>query len=150
MTKLILTALIFMALTGCAEMFVKDISPQEAKTESTLKLCARYGGGIYGSGGALSSGVYAVDEVKAVNKKRHTLINIKNELLRRKAFTKEEWKLIENRTIKVGMSSTALTCAIGYPDHINRASYGNQAMYKTGKYSHRYVYTKNGIVTAWN
>lgn len=118
------TVIVFTGCTGLHD----DVSPSVARTKSTLQLCATYG----------SYKQYA-----------HKLPNIKNELIRRNEFSKREWELINTNRIAVGMSSEALTCSWGYPNDINRASYGNQAVYGTG-IKRSYVYTKNGRVTAWN
>lgn len=108
---------------GCAALH-DDLKPHVAKTKTTMELCATY---------------------SSYTKYTDNLPNIKNELIRRNEFSKKEWELINTNQIAIGMSSTALVCSWGYPDRINRASYGNQAVY-----GRSYVYTKNNIVTAWN
>ncbi|WP_143331091.1 hypothetical protein [Burkholderia aenigmatica] len=67
-------------------------------------------------------------------------------LLRRipAGLSKRDIQLIKDGSVKVGMSETALYMTLGYPDHTNRASYGDQAVYAGA-----YVYIRNGKVTAW-
>lgn len=67
-------------------------------------------------------------------------------LLRRipSSLSKRDIQLIKNGTVKVGMSEMALYMTLGYPDHTNRASYGDQLVYAGA-----YVYIRNGRVTAW-
>ncbi|WP_156814666.1 hypothetical protein [Burkholderia lata] len=67
-------------------------------------------------------------------------------LLRRipAGLSKRDIQLIKNGSVKVGMSEMALYMTLGYPDHTNRASYGDQAVYAGA-----YIYIRNGKVTAW-
>ncbi|QUN58885.1 hypothetical protein [Burkholderia cenocepacia] len=67
-------------------------------------------------------------------------------LLRRipSSLSKRDIQLVKNGSVKVGMSETALYMTLGYPDHTNRASYGDQLVYAGA-----YVYIRNGRVTAW-
>ncbi len=124
MKTIILIVIATLLMNGCAGT-IDDVAPKNASAKSTMRLCAMYG----------LHGKYA----------SNNLPNIKAELKRRKAFTKREWELIDNNQIQVGMSSEALTCSWGYPEKINRASYGNQSVY-----GNSYVYTENHKVTAWN
>lgn len=60
------------------------------------------------------------------------------------SLSKRDIQLIKNGSVEVGMSETALYMTLGYPDHTNRASYGDQAVYAGA-----YVYIRNGRVTVW-
>lgn len=63
-------------------------------------------------------------------------------------MTAEERADVARQVIYVGMREDLLLCSWGYADYVNRASYGNQYVYRTmGKSS--YVYTRNGVVTSW-
>ena len=48
--------------------------------------------------------------------------------------------------VVVGMPEDCVVLAWGYPEKINKTSYGPQQWV----YGHQYVYIENGIVTAWN
>lgn len=60
-------------------------------------------------------------------------------------FGRECWYHIMTQSIYEGMSIEALKESWGEPDHINRASYGDQWVYPR-----QYVYIKNGRVYGWN
>jgi hypothetical protein len=59
-------------------------------------------------------------------------------------LNKRDIALIKSKTVRVGMSEEAMYMAMGYPDHTNTASYGNQLVFGT-----TYIYVTNGKVTAW-
>jgi hypothetical protein len=61
-----------------------------------------------------------------------------------KKLSKRDIALIRSGTVRVGMSEEALFMTMGYPDHVNTASYGNQIVF-----GNTYVYVTNGKVTAW-
>jgi len=81
-----------------------------------------------------------------INTVKQTKINTMNELKRRKAFSKREWKLIKDEKVRVGMSKNALICSWGNPESINRSSYGADQYIYDGQY----VYVRGNRVTAWN
>jgi hypothetical protein len=74
---------------------------------------------------------------------------VKRALLDRGIVRPEQWATVDGKRVAVGMTDVELMCAWGSPDHINRASYGDQWVYGTTR-SRQYVYVRSGIVTAWN
>ena len=82
--------------------------------------------------------------------------NARAELIRRNAFTAEEWTLINNHAIKVGMTRNAVVCSLGNPLKVNYASYGDQVVfgYYDSLRDRRLVYFpsygSNTKATAWN
>jgi len=121
------------AFIGCVG--ISDI-PQSGSNESTIELCAKYADRYYMSGTG------------------HELPNMKAELKRRRVFSSSEWRLIDEQSIRVGMSVMALICAWGTPDRINRSSYGDAQYVFThhGRSYGQYVYVNENTdrVTAWN
>jgi hypothetical protein len=81
--------------------------------------------------------------------RRDGMLAARNELSRRKAFSHLDLAAIERRTVRIGMSESALLCSIGNPIEINRtvrASYVHkQYVYGGGVY----VYVEDGFVTAF-
>ncbi|SRR6266567_1196144 len=78
-------------------------------------------------------------------------VKAKEELRRRGLFTTEEWQLIDNREVSIGMREDAVYASWGYPYHTNttRTSSGEekQLVYPHGG-STQYVYISGGLVTA--
>lgn len=72
------------------------------------------------------------------------------EIARRRLVTEEELKLINARTVQIGMSECAMLAAWGKPDTVNDTlTVGRrmvQHVYRRGKFSAQYVYTVNGVV----
>ena len=74
---------------------------------------------------------------------------IREELHRRSAISAKDWVLIEEKSIRIGMSELALLCSIGEGEQRSRSvgSWGTHTQYV---YGHGvYVYVENGVVTSW-
>jgi hypothetical protein len=75
------------------------------------------------------------------------LAAIKTELNRRDAVSDEDWPLIDNSKVRIGMSECALLAAWGQPTVINHtmtaAGESSQYVYSVS----RYAYVANGSVT---
>ncbi|HPF27819.1 MAG TPA: hypothetical protein PK159_14630 [Steroidobacteraceae bacterium] len=70
------------------------------------------------------------------------------EILRRRVFTPSDFRLIEGRSIALGMSESALVCSWGTTE-VNR-DVGSWGVHKQYVYGQRnYVYVENGFVTAY-
>lgn len=97
----------------------------EIQSESTPKLCSH----VRANG---APAAMALDEIK-----------------RRNSLTAAELRLVRAHSIQVGISQTALTCSWGDPEHQNRtvtaAGESIQWIYS----EKNYVYTVNGVVTAY-
>lgn len=59
-------------------------------------------------------------------------------------LSKRDLQDIRSGTLRVGMSEDALYMTLGYPDHTNHASYGDQEVYLSA-----FVYVTKGRVTGW-
>ncbi len=116
---------------------------QDNKTLTVEKLCTIRGNHYAEMGRAYTA--HATEEQKQALRLR--LANANTELKRRNPFSKNEWRLIEEKKVQVGMSENALICSWGSPIIINRSSYGSD-QYAYDDY--RYVYLRGNRVTAWN
>lgn len=67
-----------------------------------------------------------------------------------KKYGKRLTQLAIDGDIEIGMPDDLVIIANGRPDDINRASYGEQWVYKKGKTGRSYIYFKKGKVTGWN
>lgn len=95
--------------------------------------------------------------LKQGNKRTFVAIDKFEEKIGRRIIEKKEWdKLVATNGldmvktafhggIEVGMSRELLILARGIPKRINKASYGDQYVYRSS-----YVYLENGKVTRWN
>ncbi|MDH5393944.1 MAG: hypothetical protein OEY11_12215 [Gammaproteobacteria bacterium] len=130
MKKGIISLLTATLITACAgsPMRISFMSDQEIKAERSGNLCNAY---------ALNRS----DRVRA-------------ELIRRNEITDEEWKVIDNKKIRIGISELALVCSWGAPTRINnqasRHGSSKQYVYRQG-YSGRgqFVYIRQGKVSSW-
>jgi len=106
-------------------------SPEELRTENSFNLCNAY--------------AYSKSE------------KAKAELKRRNAIPDDEWSVIEQKKIRMGMSELGLVCSWGKPSlygTINKTvtRYGErkQWVYRScSSCKGQYVYTENGKVTSW-
>jgi len=117
-------------LGGCAGSSARIgmMSPEELQAENSYNLCNAY----------------------AFSKSE----NAKAELIRRNAIPDDEWPVIEQKKIRMGMSELGLVCSWGYPSIINKTvtRYGErkQWVYRScSSCKGQYVYTENGKVTNW-
>ncbi|MBW2105994.1 MAG: hypothetical protein JRI26_08230 [Deltaproteobacteria bacterium] len=117
-------------LGGCAgsPARIGMMSPEEVQAENSYNLCNAY----------------------AFSKSE----NAKAELIRRNAIPDDEWPVIEQKKIRMGMSELGLVCSWGYPSTINKTvtRYGErkQWVYRScSSCKGQYVYTENGKVTSW-
>jgi len=101
---------------------VSAMSPEQLARIDNLALCAAY------------------DDSRAPN--------VRAELIRRNLLTDEEWTLIDQHKVRRGMSICALYASWGYPMR-SRKSVGSWGVHIQHIYVNAYVYTENGIVTAW-
>ena len=106
----------------------------------------------------------SVDEIKEIptenligvyaqGKGRHGLgtpQKVEDELKRRNIFTEEEWGLIKQKKIKIGMREIAMLASWGStPANTTRTANGIRRQWVFGRPPHaRYVYTENGRVTS--
>lgn len=60
------------------------------------------------------------------------------------------WNDIISGRVSTGMSEQEAMLSWGFPYDINRASYGDQWVYRRGNYSSQYLYFDNGTLTAFN
>ena len=66
-----------------------------------------------------------------------------------------DWAAIYGNKVKVGMSDNEVLLSWGHPAYKNKASYGDQWVYRTynfltRRYYPQYVYIEGGKVVAWN
>lgn len=68
------------------------------------------------------------------------------EIVKRNVWSKDEWDLIKNNQISIGVSEELVRCSWGAPRSVNTttALYG---VHKQMVYGSNYVYIENGIVT---
>lgn len=97
---------------------------------------------------AIRGTYYQKASPEQINSLKQQVVDARNELKRRKLFSKKEWRLIEKEQIQVGMSKKALLCSWGTPNRINRSSYGDAQYVYGGQYV--YVSEETNRVTAWN
>ena len=130
MNKKSLITILFIFLAGCAgsPVRISMLSPQELKAENAWNLCGAYAHGHS-------------EKVKA-------------ELVRRGEIPDDEWPLIEQNKIRIGMSEFGLVCSWGGAYRINE-TVGSWGVHKQWVYracrscSAQYVYTENGKVSSW-
>lgn len=77
--------------------------------------------------------------------------------LSKRGVTDEEWKMIEQGKVRIGMSAIALYCSWGEPKDFNKteSAFGHriQHIYKppfNAVTAPTFVYTENGKVTNWH
>lgn len=150
MKKITLALLVFLTLiiTGCASN-----APQKEPyvvipiPESTEGLCrtVRYKNKLEIEE-AIRGTYYQKASPEQINSLKKQVVEAKNELKRRKLYSKNEWRLIEKEKIQVGMSKKALLCSWGTPQRINRSSYGPDQYV----YFNQYVYLERNYIVAWN
>lgn len=131
MKKLIICVVFI--LTGCANspIRVSMMSEEALKDVPSPSLCNTYS-------------MYGNDKVKV-------------ELKRRGEIAAEDWYLIDNNKIGIGMGELALVCLKGFPGNFggintSTGSWGTQKQWvyrPCGGCGAHYVYTKNGKVTSW-
>lgn len=82
---------------------------------------------------------------------------VRAELERRADISAEDWRLIESKSVSIGMTELALLCSWGYPPiggDINE-SVGSWGVHRQWVYractgcKAQYVYTENGKVASW-
>ena len=133
MNRTIFTMSVLLLLVGCAGSPARlaMMSPDELKAESSLNLCNAYD-----------------------NNGSEKIIA---ELKRRGEISDEEWGLIEQKKIRIGMSELALVCSWGGPglygsvnESVSRWGVHKQWVYRAcSSCGAQYVYTENGKVTSW-
>lgn len=98
------------------------------------------------------------DNIELCNAYHHMRTEkIKAELESRNLFNEREWQAINQNAFYKGMSVAALVCSIGLPGvygDINRSSgdWGSHAQWvyrSCNACKATYIYTENGVVTAW-
>lgn len=122
--------LIFLACAGSPAR-IGMMSPEELRSETDSNLCNAYA-------------VTRSDKAKA-------------ELKRRNSISVNEWALIEQKRIRIGMSELGLICSWGYPGiygsvntTVNRYGEHKQWVYRScSMCKASYVYTENGEVISW-
>lgn len=81
--------------------------------------------------------------------------SLKAEVKRRKLLSDEEWSLVQNRQIKMGMREQVLWLSWGRPERVNEdvtpQGRSRQLGYNCDTYGlcHTYVYVDGGVVTSW-
>ena len=133
MFRNIVITLYFVILAGCAgsPARIGMMSPEELRAENSYNLC----------------NAYAFDKSE----------KSKNELIRREAIPKEEWPIIEQKKIIIGMSELGLICSWGLPGidgNVNKTvtagGVRKQWVYRGCRVCKgKYVYTENGKITGW-
>lgn len=132
--RILTPAVIMLFLSSCAgsPMQLSSMKPEELMNVDAGNLCNAY----------------------AFNQDRE----VKDELIRRNIITSEEWSIIENRQVMIGMSELALVCSRGgiipgVNGRINTTtgSWGvrRQYVYESPLYNTNYIYVENGKVTSW-
>ncbi len=128
--RLVLFALV-MAVTGCAgsPARLSMMSPDELAAVRLPDLCNAYA--------SMRSG------------------DVEAEILRRQAITDDEWELVREKKIAIGMSTCALLASWGAPNTINasasRAGERQQWVYGMCQFcKRRYVYVRGGEVIGWS
>ncbi len=143
-----LSALLIIVLSGCISntTYVPPAyvlpAPKDVKKLTVHGLCK------YKNRNRLEHWMSTINSLTPaqINTLNKELADINTELKKRKAFNRREWNLIRNKKIQVGMSKNALLCSWGWPDKINRSSYGSDQYV----YGNQYVYVRRNRVTAWN
>jgi len=140
-----LSTFIILFITGCITpaYIPPDDLNRDMKSFSVKDLCFIRNTHDYNMGVA--------NRTTATKKQKQDLMtrlaNANAELKRRNPFTKQEWQLIKERKVKVGMSKKALICSWGRPERVHSSSYGSdQYVYE----NYQYVYFKNNRVSAWS
>lgn len=111
--------------------------------EQPLRYILVMGGGIGCIAGSLF-GIKAIDNAENITRLKYAIIN-------ESEFTEKEIDSIKRKTIFVGMSSMAARASWGTPTTINRASYGDQWVYREfNSPTAQYLYVEDDVVTAWN
>lgn len=80
---------------------------------------------------------------------RYQTTEARKEIIRRDLLTEEQWNLVEDRKIQMGMPEIALICSWGLPKSVNTsvASEGHDEQWVYGVGSS--VYLRNHEVTSW-
>lgn len=75
---------------------------------------------------------------------------IVEEINKRKLLSPEEWELVKNKKIKIGMSLCGLLASWGkaYPINSSVSASGNRTQH-VYRQNDAYVYTQNGYITSW-
>ncbi len=130
--RYLMISLIGLMLAGCAgvgaDARLAMMSYEVMNGQPTLRLCEVYG-----------------------NKARRNE-KIKTLLTERAAVKHNEWKLVDNETIMVGMSTCGLLSSWGRPRYINRNSNGRDRwVYQNKIYGnpYNYVYVEGGEIVSW-
>lgn len=126
-------ALLFVALiAGCAA-----IPPERAASYSDDLLCYRY------------------NDARGNSSLQKDVPVLRAEIDKRGLITPDEWSLVEQKKIKLGMSECALVASWGsgkVNKHTNVNGQFNQHVYRLDwcrSCNVQYVYTRNGRVTSW-
>jgi hypothetical protein len=128
--KLVVPLASAMLLAACA------IPQQNVAAMDSLEVCRMHG--IY-------AGTAFIDSAA----------QMRDEILRRKLLSDEEWGLVQSKNIRVGMSQCAMYASWGRPERENRTvgSFGSSIQHVYGRYSRysrpTYVYTRNGVVNSF-
>lgn len=122
-----------LALAGCdhAPTRVGLMSTEELQAAVAFDLC----------------GAYAIEPLEEV----------RGELQRREAIPPEEWALIDEHRLQVGMTELGLACSWGYPSRFGSVSWSRGPDGSTGFWifrscatcAPRYAFTENGRLVRW-
>lgn len=134
----IITAFIILLLSGCSSgpLHYSDGRQDVAKAEDRQLIYELLGHARF------------VNKIYAKDKTNEEYAIIYSELNRR--HPKWDWEAIKSKQIAVGMTEEEVLLAWGRPDKINRASYGDQWVYRRGDVDAQYLYFKESIVTSFN
>ncbi|MFP4560982.1 MAG: hypothetical protein ACLFQ3_06620 [Thiohalorhabdus sp.] len=134
----VITVLVALSLAGCASLGPTD--PQALRGESDEELCRRYA-----SIQTPVPGDFLVDEEARLEAIEAVL---------RDRNPDWDWGRIRDGKVYVGMPKTAIYCAWGPPDGVNRSSYGEQWVYHRGmtleSAAAQYLYVSGGELQGFN
>ena len=131
--RIALVALLLVSVVGCTQGSPAEINSRtgEALHRSTnTELAAAYGIPVWGQ-----------------SKK------IRSELERRKAFTAQEWEMIDARQVMVGSSRDLVLASRGAPQTVRRSAsvYGSSETWIYERSGDRdYIYFQGGQVVGWD
>lgn len=136
--RLILYVSMFWLVFGCAQPKIKYTNGDYSVREEQGSVLIKEATNLMALPGIISSNTQIVNE-------RGLIIE---ELMRRNPSW--GWDDINARRVSIGMSESEVLLSWGRPRKINRSNYGDQWIYKRGKYSAQYLYFKNGKLTGFN
>lgn len=140
-----ISIILLLALTGgCASMVlpIHQLSDEQIRKQNTARLCMVY---------RELKNMPESSMTRTTLEREHPdwFDRVKTNIVRRTGQTGDQFEIMMDKQIRIGMTTQAVLCAWGNPTRINNTTsqFGRSQQLVYGSYGRAYVYTDNGVVT---